>query len=331
MANITFSKSSGLNNSVYGQSYEPIKMMIEKKAEAFEKQSILPKIFNMDTSSSFAEKITSMTSMDGFKPVDEGAAFPAESWQEGYSKTLSHVTFKSEFTITEEMLDDAKIINLRKKPTAFITGYLRMRELFGSNLLTGATGESISFRGQTFSTTCNDGLPLFNTAHTSITDAKATQSNMYKNAFSADGLGLVETAMQNYKDDKGNILGVVPDTIVIPNQMSLKKAVFACIGADKDPATSNNGFNYQFGRWNVIVDPYWQPADGTSPWIVLSSQYNEDNIGAVWFDRKPLTLKADEDPATWNMVWRGRARFSAGFNDWRAFAIGGVATGTELK
>ena len=154
---------------------------------------------------------------------------------------------------------------------------------------------------------------------------------MYKNAFSADGLGLVETAMQNYKDDKGNILGVVPDTIVIPNQMSLKKAVFACIGADKDPATSNNGFNYQFGRWNVIVDPYWQPADGTSPWIVLSSQYNEDNIGAVWFDRKPLTLKADEDPATWNMVWRGRARFSAGFNDWRAFAIGGVATGTELK
>ena len=206
-----------------------------------------------------------------------------------------------------------------------------MRELFGSNLLTGATGENISFRGQTFSTTCNDGLPLFNTAHTSITDAKATQSNMYKNAFSADGLGLVETAMQNYKDDKGNILGVVPDTIVIPNQMSLKKAVFACIGADKDPATSNNGFNYQFGRWNVIVDPYWQPADGTSPWIVLSSQYNEDNIGAVWFDRKPLTLKADEDPATWNMVWRGRARFSAGFNDWRAFAIGGVATGTELK
>ena len=100
MANITFSKSSGLNNSVYGQSYEPIKMMIEKKAEAFEKQSILPKIYNMDTSSSFAEKITSMTSMDGFKPVDEGAAFPAESWQEGYSKTLTHVTFKSEFTIT---------------------------------------------------------------------------------------------------------------------------------------------------------------------------------------------------------------------------------------
>ena len=270
MANITFSKSSGLNNSVYGQSYEPIKMMIEKKAEAFEKQSILPKIYNMDTSSSFAEKITSMTSMDGFKPVDEGAAFPAESWQEGYSKTLTHVTFKSEFTITEEMLDDSKIINLRKKPTAFITGYMRMRELFGSNLLTGATGESITFRGQTFSTTCNDGLPLFHTAHTSITDASATQSNMYSNEFSADGLGLVETAMQNYTDDKGNILGVVPDTIVIPNKMSLKKAVFACIGADKDPATSNNGFNYQFGRWNVIVDPYWQPAEGTDPWIVLS-------------------------------------------------------------
>jgi hypothetical protein len=43
-------------------------------------------------------------------------------------------------------------------------------------------------------------------------------------------------------------LGLVPDTIIIPNDAMLKKEVFAAIGADKDPNTANNGFNFQFGR-----------------------------------------------------------------------------------
>jgi len=324
MAGIIFSKSSGLNKSVYGESYEPIKMLIEKKAEAFEKKSILPLLFNMSTSSGFAEKIASMTSMNGFTPVDEGGAFPNDSWQEGFSKTFTHVTFKNQFTITEEMLDDNKLLQLRNKPTAFITGYLRMREQFGSALITGADQESIEFKGKTFQTTANDGLPLFSTKHPSITGG-ASQSNKFSNEFNISGLALIETAMQNFTDDDGNILGVVPDTIIIPNIAALKQQVFSVIGAAKEPDTSNNGFNYQYGRWTVIVDPYWKAPEGEEPFIVMSSSYNEDNLGAVWFDRKPLKIKAEEDPNTWNMIWRGRARFSAGFNDWRAFAMGGCS------
>lgn len=36
-----------------------------------------------------------------------------------------------------------------------------------------------------------------------------------------------------------------PDTILIPDLASLKKDVFAAIGADSDPATSNNAFNHR--------------------------------------------------------------------------------------
>lgn len=321
---ITFSKGSGLNNSVYGASYEPIKMMIEKKAEAFENKSIIPHIFCMDRSENFAEKITSVTSMDGFSPVDEGGAFPVDSWQEGFSKTLTHMTFKDQFTITEEMVDDAKTIDLKRKPAAFVQGYYRMREQFGSALLTNGTSSSVSFRGKKLDTTAADGLSLFNTAHKSITKSD-TQSNLFSDAFSAETLAKLETAMQNFTDDNGNILGVTPDTIIIPNDATIKQSVFSVIGADKDPSTSNNGFNYLYGRWTVIIDPYWiLDSDRTNtPFILMSKTYNEDSIGGIWFDRKPLQVEADKDPNTWNMVWRGRARFSAGFNDWRAFAMAG--------
>ena len=40
-----------------------------------------------------------------------------------------------------------------------------------------------------------------------------------------------------------NILDVAPTTILIPNDADAKEAVFAAIGADKDPATSSNAFN----------------------------------------------------------------------------------------
>lgn len=328
MANIIFSKASGLNDSVYGKAYAPIRMMIEKRAESFEQQSILPLIYNVEKSENFAESIASMTAMQGMNPVGEGGAYPTDGFQEGYSKTLEHVTWKDQFSITREMVEDNKILNLKQQPGAFTAAAYRTREMFGSALLTGANKTSVSFKGKSFDATSADGKALFAKDHPSKTGGTAAQSNLFKDAFSDSVLAYAETAMQNFKDDEGNPLGVAPDTIVIPNNAVLKKTVFATIGADKDPATANNGFNFQFGRWNVIVDPYWVTTG--SPYIIMSSQYNQDNIGAVWYDRVPLTVRADEDKSNDNMIWRGRARYSAGFNDWRAFSMGGVSTGTAL-
>lgn len=334
MAGIIFSEGSGVNNSVFGKSQEPIRMFIEKKAEAYENQSVVDKIFTMETSKHFAEKESGMTSMNGFSPVGEGGAYPKDEMREGYDKIFTHTTWKDSFAITKEMIEDASVMNMRQKPAAFVTGYYRTREQFGAALLGGAIQglNTISFRGTTFDVKAADGAALFSTAHTSITGGTANQSNRFTNTFDVDALGRIEEQMQNAKDDNGNILGVIPDTIIIPNSHALKKAVFAAIGADKDPATSNNGFNYQFGRWRVIVWAYLNQFIGseTTPYIIGSSQYNADNHGAVWYDRVALEVKSYVDENTDDNIWKGRARLSAGFNDWRAFAVGGVANGTTL-
>ena len=331
---IIFSEGSGVNDSIFGKCQTPIKIFMEKRAEAFEDSSAIEQIFSMQTSKHFAEKATGMTSMHGFSPVGEGGAYPKDEMQEGYSQTFEHETWKDSFSITSEMAEDSVLLNLKKRPAAFLNGYYRTRELFGAALIgaaiTGNTAATI--RGKSFKATSNDGLTLFNTAHTSITGECAAQSNKFTNAFSADALSRVESEMQNMKDDNGNILSMAPDTIVIPNEATLKKAVFEAIGADKDPNTSNNGFNYIFGRWNVVVWPYLNQfiTTGTKPWILMASQYNEDYGGALWFDRRQLTMKSIIDENTDDNVWKGNARWCAGFNDWRAFAVGGATDGTTL-
>ena len=331
---VYFTEGSNLQQSVYGKSQEPIKMFIEKKAEAFEAQSIVNKIFAMDKSNNYAEKYTAMTAMSGFMPVGENGEYPSDNMQESFSRVLEHMTWKDSFRISQEMVEDSKLIDLKKQPASFIAAYYRTREKFGAALLAGAIkGEkSVSFAGKSFDTFAADTECLFSKAHPAKISGVAAQSNQFAETFSADALGAVESAMQDFRGDTGEVLDVAPDTIIIPNSHTLKKAVFEAIGADKDPDSSNNGFNYQFGRWNVIVWPYLNQflTDANTPWILMDSRYNEEYAGAVWLDRITLTVHSTIDDETDANVWRGRARFIAGFNDWRAFAVGGVTGGTEL-
>lgn len=333
MANITFTEGSGLQDSIFGKSQAPIRMFIEKRGEAFEQTSMIPELFNMGTSKHWGEKFTTMTAMDGFKPVGENGSYPVDGMQEGYDKFLEHMTWKNSFSISREMVEDAKLMDLKKQPAGFVTSYYRTREKFAAALLAGAVNgsTSIKFAGKDFDAKAADGKCLFATDHPSKLK-KAAQSNQFADVFSNDALAALEAHMQNFKGDNGEILDVAPNTIVIPNEYTLKRDVFAAIGADKDPATANNGFNYNFGRWNVIVWPYLNQflTEGSKPWILIDSKYNDEYGGAVWLDRTPLEVKSRIDDGNDANVWSGYSRFIAGFNDWRFAAVGGVEGGSTL-
>lgn len=334
MAAIIFGKMSGLNDSIYGKSEAPIKAFLEENVKAYTENSFVEKVFKMIDSDNYAEKFTSLTGLaQGFLPVGEGGAYPKDERQEGYSKTLEHDTWKDSFTITQEMIEDSKILDLnRTGARGFIDAYALTREKYGAQFIIGAvTGTSTTFRGKNIDCTSADGVSLFSTAHTSITGG-ATQSNKYAGAFSNDNLGKAETVMQNFKDDNGEILTVSPDTIIIPNDAKLKSDVFAAIGAENDPDSANNGFNYQYGRWNVIVCPYLNPLITTTdkPYFLYDSRYNENYNGLLFLDRIKLTVSSYVDENTDNCVWKGRSRFVCGANDWRSIAVFGITGGSTL-
>lgn len=330
---IIFSEASGLNDSVYGKCQDPIRMFIEKRGEDFEKNSVLKDLFLMGKSGNYADMMTTLTAMSGFEPVGENGAYPLDGMQEGYQKLLKYQTWKDSFSISREMMEDGKLMDMRKQPAAFMTSYNRTRELFGAALFGAAMkGDgAVTFKGVSFDLKTADGSNLFAKEHApKVSGAK--QCNLFKDAFSVDTLGKLETKMHLFRGDNDEILDVAPDTILIPDIADLKKTVFAAIGADKEPTSANNAFNYQYGRWNVIIWPYLNRyiADGTSPWVLLDSKYNKTYGGAVWNDRIQLEVRSTIDDNTDANVWRGRSRFNACFNDWRFAAIGGVSAGSSL-
>lgn len=334
MAGLVLTQSAGFADSIFGKSAAPIHMVLEQGLEAFEQQSAYDKIFSVRNSKNYAEKLTALSAMGEFEPVGENGGHPVTDMTEVFSQTIEHTVWKNRFYISREMVDDAKLDVMRIQANKFTQAYGRGREVFGASLIGGAMGNSITYKGKKFSTLCADGKPLFSKVHPSFYNANKTQSNLFAGAFSVDTLAQIETAMQNFKGDKGEILGLVPDTIIIPNDAMLKKAVFAAIGADKDPNTANNGFNFQFGRWNVIVWPYLAFTAGITagdkPFILMDSRFNDLDGTAVWFDRVKLEVSADTDRDTNAAVYDGYARYGAGFNNWRGMAIGGVTGGTAL-
>ena len=330
---IVFSEGSNINDSIYGKCQAPIRMFLEQRGEAFEQESVLKNLFVMGKSENYGDMMTTMTAMDGFDPVGENGAYPTDGMQEGYKKLLVYETWKDSFRISQEMIEDSKLMDLKKRPAAFMTAYNRTREKFGACLYGNAIqgNAAASFRGKSFDIKAADGSNLFATAHAPKISG-STQTNLFADESSAANLGKMETAMQLFRGDDNEILDVAPDTILIPNIATLKNAVFAAIGADKEPTTANNAFNYQYGRWNVIIWPYLNQyiTSGTAPWILLDSKYNTTYGGAVWNDRIQLAVRSTIDENTDANVWRGRSRFNATFNDWRFAACGGVSGGSDL-
>jgi len=333
---LTVSIGSGLNGTIYGDCQVPLKAFLESRGEAFQRESLLPYLYRMEKSRHWAERYSSETAMGDFEPVGEGGDYPKTGFEDGYFRDIVNMTFKQSFSVTKELVEDCLLSTMKQRANKLVTAYGRTREKFGRILYAGGLyGTTVSYKGKTFACGSADGQALFSKTHPNKVDG-AKQTNLYKGTFTNTLLGKIETEMQNIKGDNGELLGVAPDTIWIPNDGALKDAVFSAVGADKEPTSGNNAFNYQFGRWNIIVDPYLTAAladmgkSSEKPFFLLDSKFIELNDGPIFQDRVPLEVKSIIDTNNDNNVWQGRARFGAGFVDWRFIAAGNMSTGTDL-
>lgn len=333
---LTVSIGSGLNGTIYGDCQVPLKAFLESRGEAFQRESLLPYLYRMEKSRHWAERYSSETAMGDFEPVGEGGDYPKTGFEDGYFRDIVNMTFKQSFSVTQELVEDCLLGTMKQRANKLVTAYGRTREKFGRILYAGGLyGTTVSYKGKTFACGSADGQALFSKTHPNKVNG-AKQTNLYKGTFTNTLLGKIETEMQNIKGDNGELLGVAPDTIWIPNDAALKDAVFSAVGADKVPTSGNNAFNYQFGRWNIIVDPYLTAAltdlgkSSEKPFFLLDSKFIELNDGPIFQDRVPLDVKSVIDNNNDNNVWQGRARFGAGFADWRFVAVGNMSTGTDL-
>lgn len=331
MPEIILTEGSGRLDSLYGKYQAPIVSCIEDVAEAWEQKAIAPLIFREQKSSNFAEGYTSTTAMGDWLPVGENGAHPTNGYSEGYTKTLYNETWKDQFSASRELIDDTQIGTVMKRATKFTNAFYRTRERFFARLLGEAVlgNSTFAINGRSFDCSASDGLALFAKEHKGKISGKK-QTNKYADAFSTAALFKAMTAYQNLQGEAGEILGLCPDTLVLPNDAAMKAEAYAAVNSHSQPGGNNNDANPLLGNLNIIVWPYLNEFIGTAkPWILMDSRFAEECDGAIYQNRVDLEVRSllgDND----ENIWKGYARFTGGFVDWRCMMAGGLTGGSSL-
>lgn len=323
---ILFSKNSGLNDDFWkpvGQVLQSVMNDLDSEKGQYDK--FVADVFNEKTSKKYAEKTATLTSIGNMTITGEGDAAPIDDIHEAEPKLIVHSTFQNGFSCTKEMKDDGDIDVMKAASQNLVRSYKRTRAQLASDALV-TEGAAFTFSGKSLDKTTGDGAGLFATNHA------GNQSNVFTNAFSQQMLVRVANIGRNYRNVSGNVQGYTFDTIIIPsNCYALEEEIRKIIRSELQPGTNNNDINTQKGLWNLIVDPCWQVADNSAPYIVMSKEANKELQAAMFYDRTPLDVANWVDNPTRNLQWTGYARMSAGFRDWRFAILGGAKVGTTLS
>ena len=336
---LIFSKSSGVNDDLWNEwAGQLVAVMQDVDNEKNNYEETLHKIFNVKKSKKFGEKTTGMTEFSNFDIVAEGANGTQDELSETYAKLITHYQFLKTFVCTAEMAEDGQIDVMKTKAANFIRSYKRSKLEFATALLTGATAKTFSYGTKTgLDCTTGDGQPIFSTAHPCFKhkgEASYNQSNVFTNPLGSDAkmLNRLANIGRNFKNDSDVVMGYNFDTIIIPgNCWELEETVKKIIGSTGEVGTNNNDINTQRGKWQLVVNPLWIAADGTNPYMIMSSEANKELLGNLFYERIGLTMKDDVDVNSHNLIWSGRTRFSAGAAGWRHIIMGGATVGTTLE
>lgn len=290
------------------------------------------------TSKRWGEKSITMGGLGDFQAKAEGADATQDAYEQGYEKFVQHATFALEVEISKELKDDNMIDDAKQKTINLVQAYKRTRARLATQAITKAVGdtETISFNGTTIDVTTGDKKALFNEAHTLKSISGATQSNYFSDVLGSNTtvLNKASNKMRNFRDDRGNVLGFIPDTIILPgNDPEYEDFVKRVIGSDGEVGSDHNDINTQRGKWKLVVDPEWQPtiSQNDHPVILLSSEGLKALQGTKFYDRTKLDIMTDVDVHSRNLTYNGFARMSITFPNWRhVMFLGSSAATTTL-
>lgn len=340
--------------SDYNVLKEPLNKMLSDMQEAWERQNPIDLLFKRGTLSGFQETYTSSIGFDrAFKETSDYAVAPIFNTAEGFAATYRSRTFQGSFIITQQVLEDGKVGQVKDDASAFMRRWHGDIVEYCMTAIDAGFGVEKNFEGSRLKLTSADTVdgditnanknPLFFKEHTTVKrDAAAIvkkQSNMFaamdsngnklidvagedaaKVSKMADFINYVITAMENYYDDNGKRAGVVgAKTIVAPNDPRLKAVLNAAISMEMFGQEPNMAYK----RATLETTPYLNDIDackGGIGFFIVDKSYNAENHGLELTERIPLTLDVIPEKRPKGIVYDGRQRFDVNVATWRGIA-----------
>jgi len=186
-----------------------------------------------------------------------------------YETDYTHEEYAGGMQIQRKLVDDDLYGIIKKKPKALATALARTQEKNAANIFNNA------FSTATF--TGGDDLSLCNDSHT-VTSSSTTYDNKGTLSLSAENIETVKQAMMNFVDDRGNVIVIEPDTILIPPE--LYEAGYEIVKTPEGLNSAEGNANVHYGRYKLVV---WHYLTDTNNWFFLDSGLMKQSLN--WFNK----------------------------------------------
>lgn len=185
-----------------------------------------------------------------------------ELWQ----KYIRNRKFSIGRQIDRDFIDDLQLTTIKDRIKKMADAEYKTKQLQAVEFLHNAfvtTGPDYRRRMQDYSGP--DGQPLCSAAHPfSPTNSKDVQSNLGNKELSIDAWDETAIAMQEWVDDKGNPMVVIPDTLIVAPYNARQAFKIAGLPDSElphyEPGSNNFDANMYMGNIKVIVNPFINPA-----------------------------------------------------------------------
>lgn len=225
--------------------------------------------------------------------------------------TITNKKFESTIAVSKDALDDDQygqiVIRIRQLAEA-ARNYYAERTF---TVLVGGTGSTYGL--------CYDGQYFFDNDHSE--GDSGTQDNLGGSALTSASLSAARAAMMRFKDDRGKVMNIIGDTLVVPPELEttalqlvggVETARYVASGTDDVPT-----INIHKGKYNVIVTPFITDTDS---WYLLST--NGVTRPLIYQNRQatefvPLEGNTDTGFTRDEYQYGVKNRFNIGYGDWR--------------
>ena len=267
------------------------------------RKSMIPELFNEIKSKKYQEHDTSAGALgtSGWN-FEDSDTVQYSDFNQGYKITTTSKEFAHGIQIKRNLVDDEMYGIMAKRVRVLADSAFVFREKAAAGVFingftdSGTTSEGFPIAGY-------DAVGLLSTAHPYSEYDATTQGNEGTLSLTKNNVSTTRQLMMAFVDDKGDIVNVMPNVILVPPE--LEDDALVIVKSINDPTSANNAINPQAGRFQVVV---WHYMTDANAWFMIDRDLMKEHL--LWINRIPLEFKQEEDFDGLVAKYRAYMRFS---------------------
>jgi len=261
------------------------------------KKDYIPMMYNVSDSNRSEEKHLGVGSVGQMKPWNGTVDY--QDFTKGFEKGYRHAKYSSGLQIEEEVFRFGEYRQIKDRVRKLNDSVYKTLQSHAVSTFNNAN--NAAFAGP-------DSVALCSASHPYSPSDATVQSNLGALDLTPANMNTVFNAMADFKDDKGDIVGVTPNLIICGNYYRDKAKKI--VGSDKEPFSAENDMN----TWADELTYMYNPRITGKTWFLADSQRMKLYLN--WYNARKAALESDGDFDTEIMKFKVVSMFSYGWDHW---------------